>query len=91
MKVFHKMSYRDNNEMDILQIDIDIDFHEIEKNLAERRRKKIGLLAIIFLLSIGLIIYSVIHDFRTETGEFSPASCKRLSLNLSIFFSRNCC
>ena len=49
---------------------IDIDFHQIEKNLEQRRRVKLSLLTMIFLLSLAAIIYSVIHDLRTNKGKF---------------------
>ena len=70
MSVFHKMGHRENNEMEFLQINIDIDFQQIEKNLEQRRRVKLWLLTIIFLLSLAAIIYSVIHDLRTNKGKF---------------------
>ena len=64
------MGHRENNEMEFLQINIDIDFQQIEKNLEQRRRVKLSLLTIIFLLSLAAIIYSVIHDLRTNKGKF---------------------
>ena len=64
------MGHSENNEMEFLQINIDIDFHQIEKNLEQRRRVKLSLLTMIFLLSLAAIIYSVIHDLRTNKGEF---------------------
>ena len=63
------MGHSENNEMEFLQINIDIDFQQIEKNLEQRRRVKLSLLTIIFLLSLAAIIYSVIHDLRTK-GKF---------------------
>ena len=70
ISVFHKMGHRENNEMEFLQINIDIDFQQIEKNLEQRRRVKLWLLTMIFLLSLAAIIYSVIHDLRTNKGKF---------------------
>ena len=67
------MGHSENNEMEFLQINIDIDFQQIEKNLEQRRRVKLSLLTIIFLLSLAAIIYSVIHDLRTK-GEFRHIS-----------------
>ena len=69
ISVFHKMGHRENNEMEFLQINIDIDFQQIEKNLEQRRRVKLSLLTMIFLFSLAAIIYSVIHDLRTNKGK----------------------
>ena len=66
------MGHSENNEMEFLQINIDIDFQQIEKNLEQRRRVKLSLLTMIFLLSLAGIIYSVIHDLRTNKGKFRP-------------------
>lgn len=70
ISVFHKMGHTENNDMEFLQINIDIDFQQIEKNLEQRRRVKLSLLTMIFLLSLAAIIYSVIHDLRTNKGKF---------------------
>ena len=67
------MGHSENNEMELLQINIDIDFQQIEKDLEQRRRVKLSLLTMIFLLSLAAIIYSVIHDLRTK-GEFPHIS-----------------
>ena len=67
------MGHSENNEMELLQINIDIDFQQIEKDLEQRRRVKLSLLTMIFLLSLAAIIYSVIHDLRTK-GEFPQIS-----------------
>ena len=64
------MGHSENNEMEFLQINIDIDFQQIEKNLEQRRRVKLSLLTMIFLLSLAAIIYSVIHDLRTNKGKY---------------------
>ena len=64
------MGHTENNDMEFLQINIDIDFQQIEKNLEQRRRVKLSLLTMIFLLSLAAIIYSVIHDLRTNKGKF---------------------
>ena len=80
------MGHSENNEMEFLQINIDIDFQQIEKNLEQRRRVKLSLLTIIFLLSLAAIIYSVIHDLRTK-GEFPHIS---KSLFSGYFFLFNC-
>ena len=73
MSVFHTMAQSsENNEMEFLQINIDIDFQQIEKNLEQRRRVKLCLLTMIFLLSLAGIIYSVIHDLRTNKSKFRP-------------------
>ena len=65
------MGHRENDDREYLQINIDIDFQQIEKNLEQRRRVKLSLLTTIFLLSLAAIIYSVIHDLRTNNGEFT--------------------
>ena len=65
------MGHRENDDREYLQINIDIDFQQIEKNLEQRRRVKLSLLTTIFLLSLAAIIYSVIHDLRTNNGELT--------------------
>ena len=48
---------------------IDMDFGEIEKNLEQRRKFKLSFILLIFLISIGAIIYSVIHDMKRRHGK----------------------
>ena len=62
MSVFHKMSSSVKTELEYLTIDMD--FVEIEKHLEQRRKVKLSIIIMIFLISIGVIIYSVIHDKR---------------------------
>ena len=69
ISVFHKMGHREDTDMEFLQINIDIDFQQIEKNLEQRRRVKLSLLTMIFLLSLAAIIFSVVHDLRANRGK----------------------
>ena len=62
------MSYSENPEVEFLQIDIDIEYDEIERNLENRRRVKLLMITMVFLISIGVVIYSVIHDIKTSNG-----------------------
>merc|ERR1711918_322571 len=64
--VFHKMTYSETPQMEFLTIDMD--FGEIEKNLEQRRKFKLSFILLIFLISIGAIIYSVIHDMKRRHG-----------------------
>ena len=69
ISVFHKMGHREDTDMEFLQINIDIDFQQIEKNLEQRRLVKLSLLTMIFLLSLAAIIFSVVHDLRANRGK----------------------
>ena len=67
MSVFHKMSSSQKTQLEYIKIDMD--FVEIERHLEQRRKVKLSIIIMIFLISIGVIIYSVIHDVRRRNGE----------------------
>ena len=67
MWVFHKMGSSEEKELEYLTIDFD--FVQIEKSLQQRRKVKLSIIIMIFVISIGVIIYSVIHDIRRRNGK----------------------
>ena len=46
-----------------------INFEEIKENLRRRRQIKVALIFLIFLLSLGLIIYSVLVDINQQKSK----------------------
>ena len=61
------MSALDEEEEDTLTMEID--FKEIEKDLEHRRKIKIAIISLIFIMTIGFITYSVISDLKTQRGK----------------------
>merc|ERR1712062_477853 len=59
MSVFHKMSSSQKTQLEYIKID---------RHLEQRRKVKLSIIIMIFLISIGVIIYSVIHDVRRRNG-----------------------
>lgn len=71
-----------SNSTDYLIIDVEdleqesstlmeINFTEYERSLEQRRKIKIVLISLIFIVSIGFITYSVIADIQSQKGNKS--------------------
>ena len=69
MLVTHKMRSTETTEIELLNIDLD--FVVIEGKLKQRRKIITSIIIMIYLISISVIIYSVIHDIRIRNGKFA--------------------
>ena len=53
-----------------------LNIKQIERSLRRRRQIKLALICLGFILSLGLIIYSVLVDISTQKSEYFNSSKK---------------
>ena len=69
MLVINKMRSNQTTEIDLLTRDLDI--VELEGKLKQRRKIITSIIIMIYLITISVMIYSVIHDMRIRNGKFA--------------------
>ena len=67
MLVIKKMRSNQTTEIDLLTRD----FVELEGKLKQRRKIITSIIIMIYLITISVMIYSVIHDMRIRNGKFA--------------------
>ena len=63
------MSTEEEEELEGLETE-KIDIEQIERSLRRRRQIKLALICLGFLLSLGLIFYSVLVDINTQKSKY---------------------
>ena len=67
--------------------DMDINFTQLEQALEQRRRLKLLLISLTFIISICFISYSVVADIKSQKGE-SLNLCEKY---FDFVFAQVCC
>ena len=70
------MSTEEEEELDDFETE-KINIEQIERSLRRRRQIKLALICLGFLLSLGLIIYSVLVDINTQKSEYILTQVKK--------------
>ena len=69
------MSTEEEEELEDFETE-KINIEQIERSLRRRRQIKLALICLCFILSLGLIIYSVMVDINTQKSKYFNSSKK---------------
>ena len=69
------MSIEEEEELEDYETE-KINIEQIERSLRRRRQIKLALICLCFILSLGLIIYSVMVDINTQKSKYFNSSKK---------------
>ena len=66
-----------------------LNIEQIERSLRRRRQIKLALICLGFILSLGLIIYSVLVDMNTQKSKYIVVQVKKFLLMVFLLRSVN--